>query len=304
MDGKFGRRRRSRRSRCGLALRSGGRSGGTSDVGRGTDLLAGDLPDCQVVVVGLGCDVLGLVFEVGVVVFEVGVVVEVVVGDERIRHDDRIVGGIGGRVRGFERFVVVRLRLGRARGSVGHPFVVTPGARHKSSDGGRSAGASVPKRMGHRSSSGGLLGRRSGRDRRRMVHLSSPAEERVALVIRNALATILLLLVVGACDFATVAPASPRIIEGLGVEFRAQPAPPGFDQEATLDRIRREYGVGSDRAPDAVTYGVATCIDTGCFGDAGSGPLPVWLIEWEPDQGAASVRLLVDAATGVLLRYE
>jgi hypothetical protein len=126
---------------------------------------------------------------------------------------------------------------------------------------------------------------------------------RVAIVAVHVLVAVLLGLAVGACDLATIAPAA-RTLEGLGVEFREQPAPPGFDQEATLDRIRREYGVGLDRAPDTVTYGVATCIDPGCFSDAGAGPLPVWLIEWKPDQGAASVSLLVDAATGVLLRYE
>ena len=90
------------------------------------------------------------------------------------------------------------------------------------------------------------------------------------------------------------------------MEFQEQPAPPGFDQEATLQRIRLEFGVGVDRAPDAVTYGSARCLsDPNCFGnDLGAGPLHVWLIEWRPDQGAGSGTLLVDATTGALLRYE
>jgi hypothetical protein len=134
-------------------------------------------------------------------------------------------------------------------------------------------------------------------------------------VIRQALASVLLAIAVGACNVAPIPPATQtlapiasatRTLEGLGVEFQEQPSPAGFDQEATLKRIRLEFGVGLDRAPDVVTYGLAGCIDPGCFGDdLGSGPLHVWLIEWEDDQAADSgVRLLVDAATGALIRFE
>ena len=126
---------------------------------------------------------------------------------------------------------------------------------------------------------------------------------RALIAARHVLVAVLLAVSMSACDLANVEPAS-RTLEGLGVEFQQQPAPAGFDQAATLDRIRLEYGVGVDEPPDAVTYGMAVCIDPGCFGDAGGGPLRVWLIEWTPDQAAGSSRLLVDAATGVLLRYE
>ena len=124
-------------------------------------------------------------------------------------------------------------------------------------------------------------------------------------MIRQALASVLLAIAVGACNLVPVAPAT-RTLEGLGVEFQAEPAPPRFDQEATLRRIGLEYGVGLDRAPDAVTFGTATCIDPGCFGDdLGPGPLRVWLIEWNDDQAADSGgRLLVDATNGALIRFE
>lgn len=78
---------------------------------------------------------------------------------------------------------------------------------------------------------------------------------RVIDVARHVLAAVLLVLAMGACELVNIAPAS-RTLEGLGVEFQQQPAPAGFDQEATLDRIRLEYGVGVDRPPDAVTYGI------------------------------------------------
>jgi hypothetical protein len=97
----------ARRGRRGPPLRPCGRSGGTSGRGRRADFLTRDLADRQVVVVGLGRYVLGLVFEIGAIVFEVGlvvvrvavaaftVVVEFVV-NERICHQDRVVAGFSG----------------------------------------------------------------------------------------------------------------------------------------------------------------------------------------------------------------
>ena len=124
-------------------------------------------------------------------------------------------------------------------------------------------------------------------------------------MIRQALASVVLAIAVGACNLVPVAPAT-RTLEGMGVELQAEPAPPGFDQEATLKRIGLEFGVGLDRPPDAVTFGTARCIDPGCFGnDLGAGPLRVWLIEWNDDQAADSgARLLIDATTGALIRFE
>jgi hypothetical protein len=125
------------------------------------------------------------------------------------------------------------------------------------------------------------------------------------IVTRHALAAVLVAVAVGACEFAP-SPQAPQTLEGLGVEFQAQPPPGDLDLEATLRRIRLEFGVGLDRAPDAVTFGTARCLsDPACFGDVGSGPLRVWLIEWDDDQGADSGgRLLVDATSGALLRFE
>jgi hypothetical protein len=128
---------------------------------------------------------------------------------------------------------------------------------------------------------------------------------RATILALHVLGGVLLALVVGGCSLAPIAPTT-QTLKGLDVEFQEQPAPPGFDQEGTLKRIRLEYGVGSDRAPDAVTYGVARCLtDPDCFGnDKQAGPSLVWLIEWNPDVPGESRRLLIDASTGALLRFE
>ena len=239
MDRELGCGRRARRRRGGTALRPGRRGSGTGGRGRGFDLLAGHFADGEVVVVGPGQDVLrlGLVVEVGVVV--VNVVVEprlavedpfVVIGHERIGRQDRVVPGFGGRLGGFERIVVGRLGLGlglgRARGSVGHPFVVTPGALHNRSE----AAARAPV---YRSGSQSV--------RRGIDELRRPRQTRVFILDRCAGRTV-------RCSrVATQGIAmSDRTLERIladwrTAEYRLDDDPSNADLQALVDQLRSEY---------------------------------------------------------------
>ncbi len=115
---------------------------------------------------------------------------------------------------------------------------------------------------------------------------------------------VALVVTVGACDPATIAPA-PRPVNAI-IEFQALLAPAGADPELVLamaraaaEGIDREFGVDLSRKPDVLEYGVAGCIEARwCLGaDIGPGPWTVWHIRWQPDAQASWIALLLEPAT-------